>query len=211
MIPKLPDRPDQAVLAASDPEYQQLGTQVLLWRVHRTEGAHVAPWNQLRTFGPVTAGRFDPHPDGPGTTHPGVGVLYAAATLQTSLAEVFQLARVIDCVTGTPRATAFRLRRPVRLLDLTGEWPLRAGASHVINTGRRAATRAWARAFTTLWPELDGLWHTSSLTGDTCVTIYQPAADALPADPAHTFLLADPAYRDWMLVAADIIGYDLIR
>ena len=46
---------------------------------------------------------------------------------------------------GAPAVTAFRFRRPVRALDLTGGWPLRAGASHVINTGRETATRACSR------------------------------------------------------------------
>jgi hypothetical protein len=97
------------------------------------------------------------------------------------------------------------------LLDLTGDWPLRAGASHVINTGRRSATRAWARAFLTVWPDLDGLWHTSSLTGHPCVTLFTAATAALPATPAHTFALGDPHYLDWLLVAADTIGYDLVH
>ncbi len=142
--------------------------------------------------------------------HPGSGVLYCAPRLPTALAEVFQQTRVIDCVTDAPRATAFRLRRNARLLDLTGQWPLRAGASHVINTGRRSATRAWARAFVTVWPDLDGLSHTSSLTGDTCVTLFAPASDALPRTAAHSFPLADHRYRDWLLIAADTVGYDLV-
>lgn len=210
MIPKLPDRPDPAVLAASAPEFHTVETTSVLWRIHRTTGLHVAPWNQLRNFGPISTCRFDPHPDGPPRLHPGPGVLYSAGNLPTALAEVYQTTRVIDLVTGTPAASAFRFRRPVQLLDLTGQWPLRAGASHVINSGRRAATRAWARAFLSLWPELDGLWHTSSLTGHPCVTLYTASADALPTTPAHTFDLADPRYLDWLLVAADTIGYDLI-
>jgi hypothetical protein len=139
VVPKLPDRPDLALLAASTPEHYDLGTDEVLWRIHRTTGPHVAPFNNLRTFGPIRSCRFDPHPDGPATEHQGIGVLYAAGTLQTSLAEVFQITRVIDCVTDAPAASAFRLRRTVKLLDLTGEWPVRSGASHVINTGRRSA------------------------------------------------------------------------
>jgi hypothetical protein len=138
-----------------------------------------------------------------------MGVLYAADNLQTSLAEVFNTTRAIDCLSGAPAASAFRLRRRVALLDLTGEWPLRAGASHVINTGRRSATRAWARAFVAVWPDLAGLRHTSSLTGADCITFFSPAAGALPTHPAHTFQLSNPAYRNWMLVAADSIGYDI--
>lgn len=211
MIGKLPDRPDPAVLTASHPEFHTVAPAAVLWRIHRTTGPHVTAFNQLRDFGPISTCRFDPHPDGPPRLHPGIGVLYAAGDLPTALAEVYQTTRVIDCVTAAPAATAFRCVRPVRLLDLTGQWPLRAGASHVINTGRRSATRAWARAFRTAWPDLDGLWHTSSLTGHPCVTLFSPAADALPAAPAHTFALNDPRYLDWLLVAADTIGYDLVH
>ncbi|MET0966845.1 MAG: RES family NAD+ phosphorylase [Nakamurella sp.] len=210
VIPKLPDRPDLAVLAASDPEYDELGTDVVLWRIHRTAGSFVAPWNALRTFGPIRTCRFDPHPDGPATDHPGIGVLYAAGNLQTALAEVFQTTRVVDCVTGGPAASAFRLQRTARLLDLTGEWPIRSGASHIINTGRRSVTRAWARAFVAVWPGIEGLRHTSSMTGEACTTLYTPAADALPARPEVSFRLSEPAYRNWMLVAADTIGYDIV-
>lgn len=32
----------------------------IVWRVHRTTGSHVLPWNALREFGPVL--RFDQHP-----------------------------------------------------------------------------------------------------------------------------------------------------
>jgi hypothetical protein len=94
---------------------------------------------------------------------------------------------------------------------MLGEWPLRSGASHVINTGRWSATRAWARAFVTGWLDIEGLRHTASLTGGTCITLFTPTASALPARPGHTFLLTDPAHRDWMLVAADTIGYDLVQ
>ena len=211
VIPKLPDRPDPAVLAASDPEFHRIDTDTALWRIRRTTGAHVLGWNEFRDYGPIRTCRFDPHPDGPPRRHRGIRVLYAAAALPTALAEVYQDTRVIDCVGGSPTATAFRFRRAVRLLDLTGDWPLRAGASHAINTGRRNASRAWARAFLSVWPNLDGLWHTSSLTGRPCVTLYTGAADALPPAPAHTFGLDDPRYLDWLLVAADTIGYDLVH
>ncbi len=36
------------------------------------------------------------------------------------------------------------------------------------------------------------------------------ACAAAPSRPAHTFDLADPRYLDWLFVAADTIGYDLI-
>lgn len=125
-----------------------IDVDAVLWRVFRTTGPHTSPWNALRTFGPISTCRFDPHPDGPPRHHPGVRVMYTAASLPTAVAEVFQTTRVVDGRHGAPAAVAFRLNRPVQLLDLSGGWPLRAGAAHVINTGRRAAARSWASAIT---------------------------------------------------------------
>jgi hypothetical protein len=33
----------------------------------------------------------------------------------------------------------------------------------------------------------------------------------MPTSPAHTFGLDNPRYLDWLLVAADTIGYDLVH
>ncbi len=67
----------------------------ILWRVHRTTGEHVRPWNELRTFGPLPSMRWDPHPGPQPADHPD-GVLYAASDVATSLAEIYQSTRVIE-------------------------------------------------------------------------------------------------------------------
>ncbi|GAB3199621.1 hypothetical protein GCM10027062_16790 [Nocardioides hungaricus] len=41
----------------------------------------------------------------------------------------------------------------------------------------------WARAIGETWPDLDGLWSQSTLTGHTNVTLWPPATDAFPATP----------------------------
>lgn len=99
-----------------------------LWRVHRTEGEHVLPWNRLRTYAPLPSMRWDPHP-GSQPISAVEGVLYAAADVATSLAEVYQTTRVIDTRAGAATLTAWRPQRSLRLLDLSGTWLLRNTAS----------------------------------------------------------------------------------
>ena len=64
-------------------------------------------------------------------------VSYAALAIPTALAEVFQHRRVINTRRDAPYLTGWHPARTLTLLDLAGPWPLAAGASHVINTGRR--------------------------------------------------------------------------
>jgi hypothetical protein len=200
--------PDPDRLQAVGPDLRVVDPSVVLWRIHRTTGPHVTAWNELRRFGPIAWCRFDPHPAGPARLHPDAGVLYLAGDPATALAEAYQLTRVVDLVTGRPAVTAFRPGRALTLVDLTGSWPLRVGASHVINTDdRRVVTQAWARAIAAAWPDLDGLWHTSSLTGSPCVTLFAPGSTALPGDPVRTWLLDDPAVADVLAVASRRIGY----
>ena len=102
----------------------------VLWRVHRTVGLHVLPWNLFRTYGPLTSMRWDPHPG----EHPAAGtggVLYAAGDIATCLAEVYQTTRLVDTGSGAPALTAWTPLRALRLLDLTGTWALRNTASAV--------------------------------------------------------------------------------
>ncbi len=72
--------------------------------------------------------------------------LYAARDLLTCAAEVFQGFRVVDRFADDRCLAAFRLERSMRLLDLTGDWPTRAGASQAISSGPRPRAQAWARA-----------------------------------------------------------------
>ena len=79
----------------------------------------------------------------------------------------------------------FQPRRTLRLLDLTGLWPTRAGASQEISSGPKDVTQTWARAIRAAFPDLDGLWYRSSMdSGDPAVCLWEPpASDALPATP----------------------------
>lgn len=185
-------------------------TETVLWRVHRTTGRHVVPWNALRHFGPAAACRFDPHEPPPRSDQP-EGVTYLAISAQTALAETFQSRRLVNRHHGAPYLVGLRLNRPVQLLDLTRAWPTRAGASQAISSGRRDVARAWARRVREAFPELDGLWYPSSMDGGgLCLVLWSPAADALPAVPVLSRALTDPALADRLAGAASRLGYRLL-
>lgn len=181
----------------------------MLWRVHRTVGLHVLPWNQFRTYGPLTSMRWDPHPG----EHPAAGtggVLYAAGDIATCLAEVYQTTRLVDTGSGAPALTAWTPLRALRLLDLTGAWALRNTASAALTAAPRVVCRRWARAIHTTWPDLDGLYVTSTMTGRPNVVLWQPAADSTPALPAFSRSLATPLVWSIAHVAATKIGYAIL-
>lgn len=177
--PKRPTKP-QAPLTRRDSDV--LVEQPVLWRVHRTVGENVLAWSALRHWGPAVTMRFDPHPP-PAGIHREIGVSYVALDLATAVVEVFQQQRVIDVAGGRPKATSWRPTRPLHLLDLTGDWALRNGASHSLVSGPRSTCRTWARAIAETWPDLDGLWSQSTLTGRTNITLWTPAADSFPTNP----------------------------
>ena len=205
---KLPAPPPAPVLRELGADLVAVARHTDLLRVHDTVGDHVVAWNRLRHFGPVARCRFDPHQPPPHVQP--AGVTYLSLDLPTALAERFQATRVVNRRRGGPHLSVFRPRRTLRLLDLTGEWPLRAGASHVINTGRRDVCRAWARTIVAAWPDLDGLWHTSSMSGAPSLTLFTPAADAFPERPLLSEPLTHPGLAPWLAESCLQIGYRLL-
>lgn len=179
----------------------------MLWRAHRTAGPNVVAWDQLRYWGP-SAARFDPHEPPPSAQD--IGVSYAALNVATSLAEVFQDRRVINTVRHSPYLTAWQPRRSLRLLDLTGTWPVRNGASHALNTGRHDLCRAWARAIYKKWGSADGLFYSSATTGQPSVVLWTAAKESFPKAPSFSRALSDPAVRPFLQAATDEIGYRLL-
>lgn len=204
--PKVPRTPAQALVREPG---DVLSVRPVLWRVHRTQGGHVLAWNQLRTFGPIPTMRYDPHPEPAG---PSVeGVLYTATGLATALAEIFQATRVVDSRSFAPRVTAWTPTRDLRVLDLTGSWALRNGAAFSLATAPKSTCRAWARQIRATWPDLDGLWTPSTMTGGTNLALWNPARTSLPAAPEFSRPLAEPTLR---VIAARIaqneLGYRII-
>lgn len=127
--PKVPRRPPPSLTRA---DHDILTLQPVLWRIHRTRGEHVLPWNGFRSYGPLPSGRYDPHPPPP-ADQPEHGIAYAADNLTTAVAEVFQTSRRVNPVApGDLYATSWTPLRPLRLLDLTGDWALWNGAAHAL-------------------------------------------------------------------------------
>jgi hypothetical protein len=207
-VPKFPEPPSVDRLAAIPPQWRVLPAGTLLFRVYFRSGPHPAAWNAFRHFGPAT-GRFDHHEPPPRAQRR--GILYAAAQVLTSLAEVFQARRTINVHTGEPWLAGFRLARDVRLLDLAGVWPTRAGASMALTSGPRPRARRWSRAFYDAYAEAEGLWYGSSMhAGAPSVALYERAQTALPASPAFHRALADSTLLAVLENAALELGYGLV-
>lgn len=205
-LPKTPRTPPAAL--RRDPA-DLVKAAPLLWRVHRTQGAHVLPWNVLRSYGPLSLMRFDPHPE-PIGQH-AEGVMYAGTAIAGALSETFQATRTIDTASYQPQLTAWRPTRELRLLDLTGTWALRNQAAYALSAAPKPTCRAWARAIRGTWPDLDGLWAPSTMTGAPNVVLWNPAASSFPASPSFSRPLADPTVRAIVTrVASRELGYRVV-
>ena len=165
-----------------------------LVRIFTAGGSHPQRWNSFRYTGPLPHARFDPHPPGPPADDPGHGVLYFGLSVRTSVAEVYQATSTVDRRTRRPHLVVFRPRRTLRLLDLAGLWPTRAGASQEISSGPKDLTQAWARTIRAAYPELDGLWYRSSMdAGDPAICLWDPpGASVLPQAPEVLLPLEHP-------------------
>jgi hypothetical protein len=188
------------------------GTRLV--RVFAAGGRHLQRWNTFRKSGPLHHARFDPHPLGPGgeLLAADVGVLYFGLSVRTSIAEVYQHSSIVDRGTRRPHVVVFQPRRTLRLLDLTGLWPTRAGASQEISTGPKDVTQAWARAIHTAFPDLDGLWYRSSMdSGDPAICLWEPpAGDALPASPDVLLPLDYPGLDLPLSRVCEALNYTLL-
>jgi len=206
-MPKLPLPPPPGRLAEIGADERVVPAGAALFRVYFLGGLHSGSWNAFRHYGPAT-GRFDPHLPPPRLQER--GVMYLARHPRTCLAEVFQAKRRVDILTSEPMLVGFRLVRAVHVLNLTGLWPTRAGASMAISSGPRPRAQRWARAIHAAFPAIDGLLYGSSMAGNApCLTLFERAADALPARPEVHRPLADPLLRAFLGRTAVTLGYGL--
>jgi hypothetical protein len=206
-VPKLPQPPPAARLAEIGAEERVVRLGTALFRVYFLGGAHPANWRGFRYYGPVR-GRFDHHLPPPRLQER--GIMYLARHPRTCLAEVFQAKRRIDVETAQPMLVGFRLTRDLRMLDLTGLWPTRAGASLALSSGPRPRAQQWAQAIYQAFPDLDGLLYGSSMAGNAeCLACFERAADAVPPHPDVHHPLADPLLRDFLRRAAIALGYGM--
>lgn len=210
---KLPAPPPAADLARVPPRLRTLAAGEVLWRIYQRAGRHPVAWNAFRAFGPLRTARFDHHTsDADAAPHAQRRrIYYAAAEIATCLAELFQDTRTIDREGEGATLVGFELRREVALLDLTGVWPTRAGASMALCSGPRSRTRPWSRAIYEAYREVQGLYYPSSTNAHRpALALYERAMTALPRTPLVHRPLSDPALlADLDRVAGDL-GYRLV-
>jgi hypothetical protein len=185
---RLPQPPSPAALKSllrTTEDIVAVHTASRLVRIFAAAGRHRQRWNTFRYTGPLPHARFDPHPLGAAPTSRDHGVLYFALSTRTCVAEVFQASSIVDRSSRRPHLVVFRPVRTMRLLDLAGLWPTRAGASQEVSSGPKIVTQAWARAIRTAHPDLDGLWYRSSMdSGEPAICLWDPpAGGGLPVTP----------------------------
>lgn len=215
---RLPHPPPAAELAAvlrADEDVVAVHPATRLVRIFSARGRHNQRWNTFRYEGPLAHGRFDqqdPEEDGSPVLDPDNGVLYFGLSVRTSIAEVFQTTSTVDRRTRSPHVVVLRPARTLRLLDLTGLWPTRAGASQEISSGPKRITQCWARAIRAAHPDLDGLWYRSSMdAGDPAICLWDPpAGTALPDAPDVLLPLNHPGLDLPLARVCDQLNYVLL-
>jgi hypothetical protein len=197
----------------------------LIWRIYDRGGVHPSRWDQFRSWGPHSAGRFDHHPPPP-RDHPDRSIQYATSRATprhrgadpddgapdlTCIAERFQETRVIDSQAGQPWLAAFRAARDVRLLNPSSPWASRAGCGALLAAGPRRTARAWSRSIHQRYRDVDGLiWPSSVWPSGDAIALYERAQDACPPHPALHIPLSDPDYRQRLETVANRLGYHLL-
>ena len=205
-MPKVPQHPDLGRLKAVEPEWYRVEPGHELWRVYFRSGEHPSHWSQFRAFGPIDA-RFDHQLEGEADT--GRAVMYLALSPVTCLAEVFQKTRTIHRTHRMPALVGFAMASAVQLLDLTGPFATRIGASMGLMTGPRSVGRNWARGLYAAYPEAQGLAYPSSMHGNAVAVVLNDRvpATALPPAPGFHKALDDPGMITLLKNAAREIGY----
>ena len=201
-------------MALIPPEIVVLPRGTILARVYYAQSAHPTSWSHFRYFGPVNA-RWDHHLVN-GQGDPFVqerGIYYAARSGKTSIAEFFQNTRRIDRHFQAPWLAVFETQADLLLLDLTGAFATRMGASIAIHSGSRARARGWARDIYEAYPSIHGIDYASSMHGgETAVALNERAIETrfLPRFPVLNRALADSALLIALKNAALAVGYTLI-
>lgn len=207
-LPEPPSVSDLKALGIDSTEVHTLSAGTGIWRIYFQAGPHPALWNGFRDFGPTDA-RFDHHPPPPGIHIR--KILYAASGGRACVAEVFQSTRTIDRSRRNPWLVAFEVVRDLRLLDLTGLWPTKVGASQAISSGPRKRAQRWSRRIYDAFPGIEGIYYPSSMCGnEPAFALYERASSAIPTTPRFHRALADPALLMPLQDAAKTIGYKIV-
>lgn len=210
---KVPREPSLETLRALEPALQTLPVGTRLWRLYFRGGRHPTRWSEFRHVGPLD-GRFDHHlPDEKGNpTLQERSVLYTARHPWTCLAEAYQATRIINRDHKQPWLVAFEIVKPVHLLNLTGRFPTRSGASMGLMTGPRSVSRRWARGYYEAYDAVRGFLYPSSMHANEPAVVLNDRAEGakvLPAVPVFHRALADLALLTVLRNAARALGYAL--
>jgi hypothetical protein len=212
-MPKFPGSPGVHALARLTPVISALRAGTKLARIYYSRGKHPQVWNQFRYFGPLNS-RWDHHTlsaAGAPKKQPRA-VYYAARDAQTCLAEVFQATRRIDRVFQAPWLVVFETQATLDLLDLSGDFTTRMGASMAIHSGSRGRARGWARDLYDAYPEVQGILYAASMAGGAPAMAFNERALKLaffPAQPLFHRSLSDDVLLDPLKHAAHELGYAL--
>lgn len=183
--------------------------RVKLVRIYYASGPHPVAWRAFRAWGPSRNARFDHHlPDAAGAPHAqSRKILYCAEQGITCIAEVFQATRVVNRFDYDPYLCVFTPTRDLTLLDLTGVFATRMGASLAIHSGPRHKAREWASALYDAFDH-DGLLYLSSMhPGATAIALNECAEDAMPDAPLSNRPLSDPLLTDVLDAHTHRLGY----
>ncbi len=213
-MPKFPNPIALEELREIKPELRKLPKNTLVWRIYSAGGKHPTSWNDFRYDGPL-ASRFDHHIEYKKNkvTRQSRGIMYGAVgakAIPTCVAEVFQK-RIIDPAAQDRALVAFKTSRALRLIDLSGPFSTKMGASAAINSGSKPRARVWARVLYEAYPKADGIYYSSSMYGNyPAIALFERSIDAIPELPEFGRSLSDPALRPSLMDIAENINYLLI-
>ena len=207
---KFPHSPGAAVLASVAPAVLTVPAGTRFARVYYAAGRYPTAWNRFRYFGPLNA-RWDHHAP-TAAVAPVRGIYYAAPDAKTCLAEVFQMTRRIDRASQSPWLAVFESAQSLLVLDLTGDFATRMGASMAIHSGSRERARGWARDLYDAFPNIQGIRYASSMNGGApAFALNERALHGTLFGPHPLFhrALADDVMLDPLKHAAQALGYAL--
>ena len=214
MAAKLPNPPPVKTLKAILPVTRTFKAGTEFARIFFAGGAHGTRWDDFRFFGP-TGSRFDHHQLKSGKAAiQNRGIMYLATgkqSIPTCLAEVFQSTRIIDRHHRQPTLVIFKLAKSLTLLNLSGAFCTKIGASTAIHSGPSPKAQRWSAQLYAAYPKIDGLLYCSSMYGNApAIALYERALRAMPARPIFHRSLNDPALNHVILATGTHINYGVV-